>query len=305
MNYKFFIFESLNTGEPLSGAFIHHHCQSNGLSSKLFQNCTIENFKNEMKNIEATSIYGENIIINIEVHGNESGLYFNNSEKPIIWDELKSLLYNVNLKIGMRLLVKFSACFGAHFYKVVSVHDGCPYFKFFGPDNPIKPTEIVHTNIMIIDELIKGGKALKFIIDEQNKYLIKNGVKYIYFDAIDLFKRSYSRYINEGLSIETMKKRVDSYTPYFHQLATISKSKGNPERDFKYFRKLYTDGFFNKASSSFTFHNFLEKFLMITPQRTDIISMIDFTFDTILSDNNFEENKSKWLKHEKTKGYRQ
>jgi hypothetical protein len=290
---KIVTFESLAAHESLTGSQLHTFCETNGLQSKLICNTNKSIFLDEISDLTEKCAYGDFIIINIEAHGlvDKSGIKLTDSS--ICWSELSESLVCLNQKIGMRLILLFSTCYGAYFYEVVSLSKGCPYYKFFGPDSTIHPDKILETNKAVISAL-KQDDNLSLIVEEKNKYFIHSDVKYIYFDATDLFRKAYEKYIEESLSIESVKQRIANYEPLFKRYAEISRHNGHFMQTEMFFKKMYGDGLFEKRGMESKFIEMQERFLMINDRSFDIYEMIDFTFDSIIYKSNFEKHKSNW-----------
>ncbi len=295
---KNYIFESLENGELKTGTELNVFCKSHNIDSTLINNCSVQKFRDEIEDLTFSINLGESIIINIECHGldDKTGLKF--TDGNIYWNELYNLLYGINKKIGMKLIVLFSACHGAYFYKSVTLAKGCPFYKFFGPDNEIKGVPLLETNKKIMAKIF-NYEEFDFVIECLNKMLLVDGVKFIYFDSVQLFRKAYSKYINESLALDVVKQRIESHITLFESYSKLSCLNNKPHQNVKYFKKMYGDGLFQKDALGVKYIEQLERFLMITDSSFFIYELFDYTFDDIITENCFDSKKVEWSNYSK------
>jgi len=249
-----------------------------------------EGFIEILRNLMDNTVANETLILSLEMHGNDKGLSFAD-DSFISWFELIPYIRNLNEKTQMGLVILSSACFGAYFCLAVSLRYISPFYKFFGPDNKINPDKILEINKEILESIF-NDKDISLTVEEKNKYFIHSGVKYVYLDAGDVFRKVFTNYINQDL---TPEKIAYSTARYYNEFLSYSYITGAP---IEYFQKNYVSLLLNKKYIEERFYKVFDRFLIVNI-KPSLFEKIPITFEEVWKDSGIEKIYQEWIERNK------
>lgn len=160
--------------------------------------------------IEKTAISNQEIILQIEAHGNIKELGFTNGER-MSWKELTSHLIPINQKLQNGLHLNLATCFSMHVAQEIDLNKISPYKSLTSTIDKIKAGEILNENMNFYEEIFKTGKIyeayVQFLYSNPNaKFKIKDIETVIDF----IVKFQIERFVNI-LDLPTLKMFFDNY----------------------------------------------------------------------------------------------
>ncbi|HLP39685.1 hypothetical protein [Lacibacter sp.] len=109
---------------------------------------------------------GLKFCLQIVSHGTEEGLWIEETDEDIYWEELRNLLYELNSKLENTLIVNMTSCRGLNGVKIIDENKGdYPFFGLIGCNRDLYIDEAKTTNDLFYSKLLEG-KDISTIIPE-------------------------------------------------------------------------------------------------------------------------------------------
>ena len=102
---------------------------------------------------------GKKYMFHFVGHGNKKCIAFKHTSELITWDELTSILTEINEASGNTLVLNMTSCFGLHGIKTVNPFSaGNPFFGLIGYSDKLKVKVSKQANDIFYSSLIVGMK---------------------------------------------------------------------------------------------------------------------------------------------------
>lgn len=287
---KIRIFENLRDDDRLTGQEMFKHVQYYAplLEAKYQPVNDKLHLLSALNSLVAEANEDDGIILFIESHGSERGIYF--SDELITWSEIYEQLSEINEKSCMGLIVIFSCCYGVNFYKTTSILDKCPYYLMLGFNGSIDENKLFECNKLIFNALIDGEETLD-IEREVNLLLPMTKTKITILDAGDVFDNAIRNYLTSSMNESELKERAINN----HKEHLIGCSKvGTTAYDFNTFQKSMYEKLLSKYYLEEQFYKLKDRFLL-TDKYMHLNCRFSSIFDSIYDELNVENVHAKIL----------
>lgn len=142
---------------------------------------TVKYFSNKkevltyLKKILNEAKSGKKYMFHFVGHGNKKCIAFKHTSEFIAWDELTSILTEINEAFGNTLVLNMTSCFGLHGIKTVNpFSDGNPFFGLIGYSEKLKIKVAKQANEIFYTAVIGGMKINQAVIKLQADLKDKN-----------------------------------------------------------------------------------------------------------------------------------
>jgi len=286
---KLIAIESLNDDDVLKtgASLVKNYAGNEKLEALLFECNTKAEFISNLLDIINNTNSNDEIILSLETHGSVIGLELK-SKEILTWFELAPLLQEINEKSHMGLILLASACWGGYFFQAVTLSGRSPYYKFLGPNDGIHPSKIYQMNVATINALLEN-RDVDLVVKNKNKYFIHADVQYVYFDAGDLFRSAFTKYLKESLEpMEIARRTASHYNEFFlRSLRT--------RQPIEKFQRSYILGLLDKSGIETSFYKQMDRFLMTDIDKS-LYEKFPMTFDECWDESGIESIYDKWMK---------
>ncbi|EHH1101711.1 hypothetical protein ACJO1Z_23140 [Vibrio parahaemolyticus] len=267
------VIESLRDNDVKTGEEIETHIRqiSNVTDSTYLVKKTKNEFLGALDTIYDDAEPSDGIMLFLEVHGSKFGIEVNG--ELIQWSELNQYFLKINEKIGLGLVIVFSCCFGAYYYKQTTLKVASPYFVMFGVDEKVYPDDLLFVNKSIVNGL-NSHQELTDIKSSINDDLIDKNISLVCLNAHDLFVGSFKKYVLTVLDQVALENNFLANIYPQHKLDC-----GCQSLNYSDAKKLYFDSVLSISSIESKFNELRERFLL-----TDKFFDADIRFSTYWDD---------------------
>jgi len=190
-------------------------------------------------------------MIHFECHGCPDGLGLASGEL-VTWNDLRTILIEINHACRLNLVIVLAACNGAHLIKVATKPDRAPFWAIIGPEVEVTAGAVERDFGAFYSkffETLDGDAAIAAL----NRGITDSSRQYHFLSAAGLFVKAYSRYYNEYCVGKGQRKRVEEL---------VTRALENSEvrrRGIKWARQRVKEGlknkeqYFNKMKDRFFF----------------------------------------------------
>ena len=242
---KIYIIESIPDNEIQTGKKLYDqiivNC-NNKYSSKIEHQYSSlndrESFFETLKLIENNSKLGDEIIIHIEVHGNDSEMGLKNNES-VSWDELTEKLIPINKILKNNLHINIVACFSMHIGLSINLKSTAPYKSYISTLEKITPNEISADNKVIYEKIFEFREIYKayvefYKINQNSKFKIKDINTVLEYHI----KPHLNLFLNSG-SLGFLKSFFDSYLNININIVELNQTDNKIDYIFSQFKKRF------------------------------------------------------------------
>ncbi len=209
--YRIHIVDSLPSGELHTGQRLYEFlCLIPGNADHVSLEPCIsrDEFFAALKKIRSDlEVTGEIPLIHIEAHGSADGLALASGEF-LPWDDLESILTEVNMLCGLHLMVCTAACYGEHLMKVMdNPVERAPIWGCIGPTGALSAGAILDAFKAFYGKLLETS-SLDQAMDEIGAALPSAGAKWSFWSAEYLFSVAFRTYLKQLGTPEKLDERA-------------------------------------------------------------------------------------------------
>lgn len=154
-----------------------------------------------------------NPLLHVECHGDaETGLEFANGS-TISWNELSSILVELNTATRFNLVATFAACYGGHFLSEIDSTSPAPVYAMLAPTETVDPAEIFGGSRLFYATLFQTREAGE-AIDALSNMQLSSG-EWFAQHAERWFERVTLGYVENYCTHSATRARCNKL---FHQL---------------------------------------------------------------------------------------
>ncbi|SOE24010.1 hypothetical protein SAMN06298216_4379 [Spirosomataceae bacterium TFI 002] len=191
-----YVLDSIPEGESQTGYHLYHdiikkyadfYNHSTPFVHQYLKLKSKSDFLNALTHIENCLEFVNNgVLIHIESHGSENGISFQDGSR-ITWQELKSKLISINVKLENRLYISMATCHGNSLYKTISLKNKVPFCAFIASSKEVNPDQVLEFFEPFFINLIKNRdiKSSFTMLEEMAPFFYFKDVQFIYIDQFE------------------------------------------------------------------------------------------------------------------------
>lgn len=236
----------VKTGENLYNDILRYKVFSQKESFSSFYDVnSSDDFRLAIQDIEKTLAEGDIITLQIETHGCDNGVEFNNGE-IIKWKDFYDIIRPLNIKTGHLLFVVMAMCKSIAMISAINPEKRAPYRAFICTTREVSSDEIYRGFLAFYEKyfnLLDISQALNALQNE-----VKDNSGYSPFQALSaesVFDETYNPNINISELVDNQLERLNipkteiTKTMMLDSIQSLLKELHDKFYDYYNFRDLY------------------------------------------------------------------